>query len=646
MLIIFLVLPVAESCGQAVVDSLTKRLAQTTSDSLRADILISLSMQVSNDSLARHYANESIALSERIGDHLRMAKGYYRLASIQDVHGDIAAARASLDAVNAQLSYVSDPRLEARTVNYYGILDYFEGNYNKAATSLWKAIRLYQAIGDSLAIASCYVNIGTCYKSLRNNQKALGHFGKALDIYRSLNNEIGVAVALGNIGNIYQANGKYDSALYCFKQSLEVNLKNNLIEDAAIDLNNIGNLFLKQGESSKALPYFRRSYAMSESIGARQRMLTAGYNIGVIEMMNHRPRVAIYTFLSQLRTAKRHNYKEHVMDLYEILSTAHENLHEYSAALSYRKTYEIWKDSLINEHHLNEVREQEIRYETEKKDNQIQLLAKEKQLQQAENERASTVKNTFVAGFILVLVAGAVAIYAIRQRLLVVTKDKALQEATLRQQMTELEMKALRAQINPHFLFNCLNSINRMIVKGENESASMYLRKFSKLVRLILENTESNNISLENELSLIESYIQLEELRFKGRIHYEIATDGINKQNTYLPPMILQPFIENAIWHGLSHKDDQQQASIKIFIEKKEDILLCSITDNGIGRDRSMSLRAVSDAKSKSMGIRVTEERLQLLNGEKHKEVVKITDLKNSSGEANGTQVNITIQLI
>src|SRR5690606_9664908 len=131
-------------------------------------------------------------------------------------------------------------------------------------------------------------------------------------------------------------------------------------------------------------------------------------------------------------------------------------------------------------------------------------------------------------------------------------KDNQIKEANLRHQLSDLKMQALRAQINPHFLFNCLTSINRMIVKGDNENASLYLKKFARLVRLIVENGEATRVSLEDELALIEAYIQLEELRFKSKIGFEIDIDEkVEKENTFLPPMILQPFVENSIWHGL-----------------------------------------------------------------------------------------------
>jgi LytS/YehU family sensor histidine kinase len=189
-----------------------------------------------------------------------------------------------------------------------------------------------------------------------------------------------------------------------------------------------------------------------------------------------------------------------------------------------------------------------------------------------------------------------------------------------------------------------MNSINLMILKGETENASLYLTKFSTLVRLILENAEGTKVSLENELRLLSSYIQLEALRFKGKIAYHISVDEtIEKDCTYLPSMVLQPFVENAIRHGLIHK--QTGGMINIDIKEEHDKLLCIIEDNGIGREKAKELQEDSIMKNKSMGMKITEERLRLLSKEHLQQLVQVTDLKDVSGQALGTRVVINIPI-
>jgi LytS/YehU family sensor histidine kinase len=191
-----------------------------------------------------------------------------------------------------------------------------------------------------------------------------------------------------------------------------------------------------------------------------------------------------------------------------------------------------------------------------------------------------------------------------------------------------------------------MNSINRMILNGETEGASLYLTKFSKLMRLILENAEATTVSLENELALLKSYIQLEELRFKGKISYRISVDeSIEPESTYLPSMVLQPFVENAIWHGLMHKERDEKGLITIDVREEDDRLLCTIEDNGVGREKAQQLREKSVLKSKSMGMKITEERLRLLSREGLEQLIRITDLKDTLDQALGTRVEINIPI-
>jgi len=238
--------------------------------------------------------------------------------------------------------------------------------------------------------------------------------------------------------------------------------------------------------------------------------------------------------------------------------------------------------------------------------------------------------------------------YSMRQRLrnqrMLVEKNEEIKRSQYREQLQTLEMKALRAQMNPHFLFNSLNSINTMIISDENENASKYLSKFSKLVRLMLENSEESRVSLKDEISMLETYVQLEALRFNNKIEYKIEVDNdLDQDSTYIPSMVLQPFVENAIWHGLLHKDTK--GLLSIIIKENQDKLQCSIRDNGIGREKSLTLQKEGGLKKKSMGIKITTDRLRLLTKQKINEVIAIVDLKDNNNMALGTQVNIQIPI-
>ena len=175
--------------------------------------------------------------------------------------------------------------------------------------------------------------------------------------------------------------------------------------------------------------------------------------------------------------------------------------------------------------------------------------------------------------------------------------------AELKQQSTELEMQALRAQMNPHFIFNSLNSINRFILRNDRLQASEYLTKFSKLVRMILQNSQSSLIPLESELESLGLYLEMEALRFNYHFDYKISVPkDLDIEVLKVPPLILQPYVENAIWHGLMHKEEKGQLNIDV--SQEEDHLYFKVTDNGIGSKKASELASKSATKHKSMGLR------------------------------------------
>src|SRR4029079_5651788 len=181
--------------------------------------------------------------------------------------------------------------------------------------------------------------------------------------------------------------------------------------------------------------------------------------------------------------------------------------------------------------------------------------------------------------------------------------------AEFQQQAAELEMQALRAQMNPHFIFNCLSSINRFILKNESKTASNYLTRFSRLMRMVLLNSQKPLIALDDELEMLGIYLEMERLRFKDSFDYSITfLNAIDSDNVFIPPLLLQPFCENAIWHGLMHKEGKGRLEVEL--STKEQMLHCIITDNGVGREKAAALKSKTAEKEKSLGLKITTERL------------------------------------
>ena len=219
-------------------------------------------------------------------------------------------------------------------------------------------------------------------------------------------------------------------------------------------------------------------------------------------------------------------------------------------------------------------------------------------------------------------------------------------ETTFEHKIAETEMIALRAQMNPHFIFNCLNSIKLYTLENDSQTASEYLTKFSQLIRLVLENSRSEKVTLQKELETLKLYIELEAMRFKDKVQYKInVVPHIDQQYIEIPPLLLQPYVENAIWHGLMHKPEGGNITIDI-AQPDEYLLHIEISDDGIGREMAGQHKSKSATRQKSFGLKMTSERLDAINHiYKTKTEVKIVDLVDADGNAAGTKVIIEIPL-
>ena len=227
------------------------------------------------------------------------------------------------------------------------------------------------------------------------------------------------------------------------------------------------------------------------------------------------------------------------------------------------------------------------------------------------------------------------------------TEDLAFQEklkieAEFNQKIANAELKALKAQMNPHFIFNCLNAINNMVQKGDNEKATDYLTDFSSFIRRILSYSEIKQITLEEELNLCELYLKMEKLRFKDEFNYKISVN----QDTVIdfvkvPPLILQPLLENAIWHGLLHKQGQRLLFINIRQSKTH--VICTIEDNGVGREAARNVQ--NNDNKISLGLRLFHERLEISNQLLQRDYsYEVIDMYQNQS-AIGTKVNLFFEI-
>lgn len=248
----------------------------------------------------------------------------------------------------------------------------------------------------------------------------------------------------------------------------------------------------------------------------------------------------------------------------------------------------------------------------------------------------------FWMGIFFLLVG--ITFLAVRFRIQQIRQTESL-KTDFEKRLANVELNALRAQMNPHFIFNCLNSIDYYIIKNDTETASDYLNRFSRLIRLILQNSRSNYVNLKDELEALKLYIEMECLRFEQQFDYVVSVaKEIRLEEIEIPPMLLQPYVENAIWHGLMQK--KTPGRLDLTFTRQNGSLHCTIEDDGIGREAARLLKSKSATRHKSMGMRITDDRINMINRLYNTETkVQVIDLQDSDGIAKGTRVELTISL-
>jgi sensor histidine kinase YesM len=312
---------------------------------------------------------------------------------------------------------------------------------------------------------------------------------------------------------------------------------------------------------------------------------------------------------------------------------------KYQKALDYLLNYGNILDSIESKLDYLESRSEKLGVSGYQNLLQIETLQKDKQITEnmlnhlmREGQLRAEVVNTqqyliYLLSLIVILSIGTM-IYILR-----VSKQRRLANQ-------QLALRSLRSQMNPHFIFNALNSVNSFISVSDERSANKFLSDFSKLMRTVMENSEHDLIPLSKELEIIKIYLELENFRFKDKFSFDISIDPDLDEEAYnLPPMLLQPYIENAIWHGLRYKEGIGELIVKISGDVK--MLFVEIQDNGIGRTASKELKTKNQQKSKSTALRNISERIRIFNDlHKVKIEVSISDLNN---DKTGTIVKIKI---
>lgn len=522
----------------------------------------------------------------------------------------------------------------ARALINSGLIYLGRGSYPEAIKEFFSALKISEEIAYSNGIAACNIDIGLVYTNQANYNEALKYYESALKIYQAGSDLRNTSVALNNLATVNIKLQRYDTALKQLVSSLKIRDSIGDKYGMANVYNNIGEVYLRQGDHALALKNHMEALKIREAFIDRIGIITSYNNLGAVSTAAGNYKQAIVWLEKALKMSSLTDDKEIRKDIYSSLSEAYGKMKSYSNAYKFHTLYSDLKDSLLNEANSRQIGEIKARYENEKKEKEIELLNKIDEIKTVKIEKQSMTVRYLIGGFSLLVIFSFTAFWLFNQK----------RKASFRHELLETNMKALRAQMNPHFTFNILNSIQYYAGENDMKSVQHYLRQFAKLMRMILEQSRSSYITLEQEINMLKLYLELEAMRFETKFHYNLRIeDGLDPGNMKIPGMLIQPIVENAIKHGIEQKEGY--ASIDIFLSVKKNTLSCTVTDNGIGRSESARLKSSGEVHI-SAGTSILKERIESLNSlyNIHLEY-KTEDLYDSSGKPEGTRVIMEIPL-
>ena len=573
-------------------------------------------------------ADEGLKAAQKIGFKKGVATALYTKAKAYERKNDIKTAISYYD---KGLNYCKENKLELAGDGLadLGRLYSRTGATQKGLEYLYTCLQLRQLLKDSSGIARTYQLISLCFYDRLDYAKVNFYSSRALRIYEMLHDPEGTAECMESLALACMERKEYEKAFVYLKRSEQIRKDHNLysgMAEARISTD-LGLYYDYKGNNDSALYYYRNALEIDKEHGYKRQMAVALNNIGQLLLLMNKLDEA-ETYLGDAYNAARE--VSSFTDMY-YASTNMSIL--YGKKGNFENAYKcligvgFLKDSIINRERMKAVEELNTKYQTKEMADKNAMLQKENDLQSL---RLRQDRIMMYGGGLGVFLLVVIAVLLLRQ-------NKLLRS----QQRIELAHKQLYAQMNPHFIFNCLSSIQHFILTNDNDNANTYLTNFSSLMRQTLENSKSSTITLREELKYLQNYLMMEHLRFGNKFTYTIEhEEGLATNTVELPPMMVQPFAENAIKHGLAHfKHNEGRLSIRFY--KKEGALYCEIEDNGIGRKQSQHLKEKINPAYNSQGMAVTMERMELVSKiNRADQSITIID-KEENGKATGTLVII-----
>lgn len=501
--------------------------------------------------------------------------------------------------------------------NQLGIIEGQKGNLDKALEYFLLVKKRQRELGNEEGIAKVNINIGLVHYMLNDFEKAEYYYQNAHRYLKKKNDLYGMMHVFSKRATNSLELKDYDNALKFMNSSLELAIElEDSIQQVAIE-QNLGSYFSGIGKHDSALVHYHNYKDLSEKMGLKQNLSVAQMYIGKGEFDLGNLDKALRATEDAVRLAKEMGDQLRVMNAYDLLTKIHESKGQHKLALDIFRKFKQLSDSLQGVDVKSKINELKIVYDVAEKENKNKVLKEQNKHKQLKVKQLYTVILTIVLLFISLVI---VVVLVLRQK-----KIKS------RLEQTELEQKALRAQMNPHFIFNALNSIQRMYIEGNEDKANEYMADFSRLLRTILENSGRRFIKLREELEITKLYLDLEKLRTDHLFDYKITVEeGLDDERILFPPLILQPYVENAIWHGIIPSKKQGLIEINVFRSHQNQISI-EIIDNGIGINASKSLK--KEPLNRSLGMQITSQRLG------GNEYVKTEELQSG-----GTKISLTLK--
>ena len=636
-----------------VVDSIKNTYAQAENDSLKVNVYhqIGKYYRFTNADSARHYFNKAIEEAKKGSYQRGMVAGYSNIGITYGREGNYPEAIINFEKALKSAKVLGIADLEFSQYQNLGIVYKRLSDYSKAYEYHLKSLALADSINSTEKIISAQYNIAVIHDLMQEHDLALQKFHDILRLHNKNDDNNILSSVYSGIGIVSARKEQYDSALYYYGKSLELLKKANDLEGVANMLANIGNAYRYKAQPDQAIEILNQSLAMTQQSNFKQIEANVYYNLAKAYIDKGEPNKALKYAMQDLETAESTNSLRLIKEAHDVLSEVYYSLKNLEKSMEHNKLFNVYKDSIFNEDKAREFKSNQVKFEVYKKDQELANQQLELAYLNQKHELDQKLRYTLIAASILLLISLFMVYQKYRNRSRhnreLTTKNELIleQKKQIEVMNTNLEKRMLRAQMNPHFIFNCLSSIQHFVTSNDRKSALRYLTKFSNLLRTVLETSESINVTLEEEIRLIKIYLELEALRFNESFNYDIEVDPrLDVHNEEVPLLLIQPYIENSILHGLlpSKKATKQ---IKVCFGRTTEALQITVEDNGIGREASGHIKNSSPYKKHSLGMSVTKKRLEMLHEDRKKRpTVEIIDIcEDDHTTPAGTRVTLKI---